>query len=69
MEQNGIDKVIWEKLKVLFHWWKRLYTINDDDHLLVILVKVFIRLIGIAILIAMSPFAIFGVVLAFLFVG
>lgn len=69
MTKKSIDAVLWEKFKALLEWWKRLYTINSDDYILAIMIKVLIRIVGIVILIALSPFAILGVIIAFLFVG
>ena len=57
-----------EKFTAILKWWIRLYTINDDDRLWAILIKVVIRLIGIAIFIAISPLAIIGFIIGISFV-
>ena len=49
--------------------WKRATTINSDDHFLVVVLKIGIRIIGILILIAISPFALLGLILGVLAAG
>jgi len=50
-------------------WFKRFSTINEDDHFMMVAVKVVLRIIGILILIALSPFLIFSLLVAFLLAG
>jgi len=50
-------------------WFKRFSTINEDDHFMMVVIKVGLRIIGILILIALSPFFILSLLIAFLLAG
>ena len=50
-------------------WFKRFSTINEEDHFMTVAVKVGLRIIGILILIVLSPFLVFSLLIAFLLAG
>lgn len=54
-----------ERLK----WWNRAATINPDDPVWVMVIKIGIRIIGILFLLAISPFVIIGLILGILAAG
>lgn len=61
---NSIDKIVLEKTIQAIKWWNNIASIKAEDPILLLLLKVAIRLIGIVIMIALSPFAILGFILA-----
>ena len=68
-EDNGTGNKMLDKAADTLGWWNRLATINADDPLWVGAIKIGIRVIGILILIAISPFVILGLILSFLVAG
>lgn len=65
--ENPIDKVVLEKISKTIKWWNHAAAIHAEDKIIVIILKLSIRLAGIAVLVALSPFAILGFVLAVAF--
>ncbi len=49
-----------------YKWWNNLATINAEDPLLVGLAKLGLRLVGILVLLALSPLIILGLLVAFI---
>ncbi len=49
-----------------FKWWNNLATLNKEDSIAMSLVKISIRIVGIIILIAISPIAIIALIIAFM---
>lgn len=49
-----------------YQWWNNLATINAEDPFLVGMAKLGIRLLGIVVLLALSPLIILGLVVAFI---
>ena len=54
------------KVKETYEWWNNLATINAEDPLWVGALKILVRLIGILILLALSPLIILGFIMAFI---
>lgn len=48
-----------------FKWWNNLATLNKEDSIPLSLVKISIRVVGIVIMIAISPIAIIALMIAF----
>ncbi|WMX17232.1 MULTISPECIES: hypothetical protein [unclassified Aureispira] len=65
--ENSMDQVVLEKISKTLKWWNHAAAIHAEDSILVIALKLSIRVIGIAVLVALSPFAIFGFILAVAF--
>ena len=55
------DKMM-DKAADSLNWWNRAATINEDDSIWVGFTKIVIRVIGILLLIAISPFVILGLI-------
>lgn len=49
-----------------FKWWNKLATLNKEDSIPMSLVKISIRVVGIVIMIAISPIAIIALIIAFM---
>ncbi|WP_116126499.1 hypothetical protein [Lewinella sp. IMCC34183] len=56
---------ITEKAVETYQWWNNLATIHPEDPPLVGLTKLGVRLLGIIVLLALSPLILIGVVVAF----
>ncbi len=54
-----------DKAAETYQWWNNLATINAEDPFLVGAAKIGIRLLGIIVLLALSPIILLGVVIAF----
>lgn len=55
-----------DKAAATFKWWNNLATLNKEDSIAMSLLKISIRIIGIIILIAISPIAIVALIIAFM---
>ena len=49
-----------------FKWWNNLATLNKEDSIPMSLVKIGVRIVGIIVLIAISPIAIVALIIAFM---
>ncbi len=49
-----------------FKWWNNLATLNKEDSILMTIFKISIRIVGILLMIAISPFALIGLIVAFM---
>ncbi len=49
-----------------FKWWNNLATLNKEDSIPISLFKLSIRIVGIVIMIAISPIAIIALIIAFM---
>jgi uncharacterized membrane protein len=58
---SASDKIM-DKAADKLNWWNRAATINEDDSMWVGFTKIVIRIIGIILLIAISPFVIIGLI-------
>jgi len=58
-----------EKAQAAYRWWDDLARLNSEDPVLVMLGKLGIRVIGIIVLLAMSPLILLGLALAFIVVA
>jgi hypothetical protein len=58
-----------QKAKSAYKWWDNLSTINAEDPLWVGAVKILARVVGILVLLAMSPLILLGLLLAFIVVA
>jgi hypothetical protein len=61
-EKPSTSGKIMDKAADKLNWWNRAATINEDDSMWVGFTKVVIRIIGIILLIAISPFVIIGLI-------
>ncbi len=55
------DKMLGKAADTL-NWWNKISSINEDDSLGVGILKIGIRILGILILLAISPFVILGLI-------
>lgn len=67
-EENSIDKVILAKIVASVKWWHQLASLNEKDPFLITVFKIVLRLIGIVVLILMSPLALIGLIIGIIFV-
>ena len=58
-----------DRAKTAYKWWDHLATINAEDPLWVGASKILLRVVGILILLAMSPLILLGLFLAFIVVA
>lgn len=58
-----------DKAKDTYQWWDNLATLNENDPVPVMLGKIGIRVVGIIVLIAMSPLILLGFLMAFIVVA
>ena len=58
---SSTDKMM-NKAADTFNWWNRISKINNDDPIWIGAIKILIRIIGILILLAISPFVILGLI-------
>lgn len=58
-----------DKAKSAYQWWDDLATLKEDDSFLVGTAKILVRLVGILVLLAMSPLIIMGFIMAFIAVA
>lgn len=58
-----------EKAKAAYQWWDNLATFHADDPLWLGGVKIIIRVIGVLVLLALSPLILLGLFFAFLAVA
>jgi len=63
--QKATDVVL-DKSMEAFKWWNNLATLNKEDSIPMSMVKIGIRIVGVIVLIALSPIAIIAVMIAFL---
>ena len=64
-EKKAADVLI-DKATESFNWWNNLATLNKEDSILMTIFKISIRIVGIIIMIAISPFALIGLIVAFM---
>lgn len=55
-----------DKVKGTYEWWNNLATINAEDPFWVGALKIGVRIIGILLLIALSPLILMGFMMAFI---
>lgn len=65
--ENSMDKMVLEKISKILKWWSHAAAIHAEDKIIVIALKLSIRLLGIVVLLALSPFAILALILAIAF--
>lgn len=59
------DKMM-DKAADTLTWWNKAASINADDKIWAVVLKVLIRIVGIVLLLILSPFVILGIMLAFM---
>ena len=64
-EKKSIDLLL-DKAEESFKWWNNLATLNKNDSIALSLFKIFVRIVGIIVMILISPFALVGLLVAFL---
>ena len=64
-DKKAADVLI-DKATESFKWWNNLATLNKEDSILITIFKISIRIVGIIIMIAISPFALIGLIVAFM---
>lgn len=62
-----MDKIVLDKISKTIKWWNHAAAIHSEDKIIVIALKLGVRITGIAVLVALSPFAILGLILAVAF--
>ncbi len=62
-------EVLADRAKSAYKWWNNLSTINAEDPFWVGAAKILVRVIGILVLLAMSPLILLGLFFAFLAVA
>ncbi len=68
-ENQGVSDKMLDKAAETLNWWNRIASINADDPFWVGVIKIGVRIIGILILLAISPFVIIGLILGFIAAG
>ncbi len=68
-QQDVAGGQIADKMKETYRWWDNLATINAEDPLWLGVAKIGIRVVGILVLLALSPLIILGLALAFIAVA
>lgn len=58
-----------EKAQAAYQWWDNLATLNAEDPLWLGAAKIGARVVGILVLLAMSPFILLGLAMAFIVVA
>ena len=61
-EKTSATDQMMDKAADSLNWWNKAATINEDDPIWVGFIKIVIRIIGILLLIAISPFVILGLI-------
>lgn len=64
-EKKVADQML-DKAAETYKWWNNLATLNKADSIPLSMAKIFIRIIGIIVLIAISPIAIIALMIAFM---
>lgn len=54
-----------DKIKEAYRWWDNLATLNAEDPLWLGAIKIGVRVIGIIILLIISPFALLAIIIGF----
>ncbi len=54
-----------EKAQAAYRWWDDLARLNSEDPVWLMLAKIGIRVVGILVLLAMSPLILLGILMAF----
>lgn len=62
-----MDRIVLEKISKTIKWWNHAAAIHAGDKIIMIALKLGIRITGIVVLVALSPFAILGLILAVAF--
>ncbi|THH40512.1 hypothetical protein [Neolewinella litorea] len=65
-EKSSATKALTDRAAETYQWWDNLATINAEDPFLVGAVKIGVRLLGVVILLALSPVILLGIIIAFL---
>lgn len=58
-----------DRAKDAYRWWDNLATLNENDPFLVGVGKIGLRVVGIIVLLALSPFILMGLMMAFIAVA
>ena len=64
-DSSAADKML-DKAADTINWWTKISRINADDAMTTVALKVLMRIVGIILLILISPFAIMGLIIGFL---
>lgn len=54
-----------DKATETYKWWDNLATMQPEDPIPLTIAKIFVRIVGIIILVALSPIALIAVIIAF----
>lgn len=63
-KEKATDKMM-DKAADTFNWWNRMATLHEDDPIYIGFFKIMIRIVGIVIMVAISPFVLLGLIVAF----
>ena len=64
-DPSATDKML-DKAADTINWWTKISRINADDAVHIAFMKIMMRIVGIILLIIISPFAILGLIIGFL---
>ncbi len=64
-ESSSASNALTEKAAETYQWWNNLATLHPEDPFLVGAGKIGIRLVGIIVLLALSPIILLGLIIAF----
>ncbi len=68
-EQDGTKKMsdqMLDKAAATYKWWNNLSTLNEEDPIGILLAKLSIRIVGIILMILISPIAFIALFVAFM---
>lgn len=68
-EPNKPGEEIAEKAQAAYRWWDDLARLNAEDPVWLMLGKIGIRVVGILLLLVLSPFILLGLAMAFIVVA
>jgi len=64
-DKDAVD-VLLNKATDSFKWWNNLATFNQEDALVMTLFKISVRVVGVVLMILLSPFALVALIVAFM---
>lgn len=65
-KNKKVGDAMLDKATETYKWWNNLATLNKEDSIPLSMLKISIRIVGIVVLIALSPIALLAVFIAFL---
>ncbi len=65
-EESSVKDKLFDKILDIHQWWNHLAAIDKNDSILMSMSKILLRIVGIVVFLIISPFAILGIIIAFL---